>query len=380
MAERASQQVAATESSGDDTFRRAQELVANAQHVLITGRICSVQTARSAVRLAQKIGATIDCAEDGILFRNIEAIQRAGANTISIAEARDITNAFVVIGDDRLLAAFPKLPESLHRDAQSPLQSTGNQTVILIGHWSEAALIAWRAAGFSAWTIPCAIESIPTALAQTTRMKTDSQSDLVQTLLTSRYTTVVWSAAFLDGEYPDLWCERLWQWIASRNESSRCSGLALSNFDGTFQQTCTWLTGFPGRVLFDGDYAAYDVNRNSYRTWLKQHSNEATCASSVVICIDESASDTPFSLDCQSINTVHICSSNTAFVNASHSRVVSLPAAVAGLDSASDMFRADQSILVRVGPACAERMGAPKSQSGVSPSASLWLDRLCEAC
>lgn len=380
LSSRASKNVV-SEPDAQEGIRDAIQLLAGAEHILITGRICSVQTARSAVRLAQKLGATIDCAENGALFRNIEAVQRSGANTISISEARDLSNTLIVIGDDRLLDAFPLLPESLCRGSSSPLYASVPQNVVLIGQWGESALGKWRAAGFHAWTVPCAIQSIPTALAQTTRMPMTSESELVKTILSSKYTTVVWSAAFLEMDHPDLWCENLWQWIANRNEEkTRCSGLVLSNFDGTFQQACTWLTGFPGRIRFDGEHTKYDLRRNDYRVWIQQYARESTKAKSLVICIDESASESPFALDLRALNTINISVQPRVTDVSTLSHSVSLRCAVAGIQTTCDMFRADQNILVRVDSPQTERESAPSRSAEFNPPAAWWLDRLWKAC
>ena len=69
---------ATSEKSSTDHMEAATKLLQSAEHILITGRIVSVQTARSAIGLARRLNATVDCAEGGHAFKNILSIQRNG--------------------------------------------------------------------------------------------------------------------------------------------------------------------------------------------------------------------------------------------------------------------------------------------------------------
>jgi len=186
---------------------------------------------------------------------------------------------------------------------------------------------------------------------------------LFERMRNANYTTVVWSAENLRMAQADLWVERLLQWIAGRNETNRCAALPWTSTDGTFQQVCTWLTGFPGRVAFRNGVPSYDPHKNKYEQWM-----ECTAVGphddSVIILVDETVNSLPFLEQHQS---QAVQRSSVFELTPSSAR---FPTKVAGLEENADMFRADQCLLARV-----EATTYPRS---FSKSASDWLEELSE--
>jgi formylmethanofuran dehydrogenase subunit B len=332
----------------------------SAKRILITGRIACVQTARAAIELASRYNATIDCSERGYVFRNVQAIQRNGMNSVSLAEARDHADLLIIIGDDSLLERCPRMPFALKNDSKA------TRTVLLLGQFGADSVLAWRSAGFDTWTVPCQLESVPAALAQWSRWRemsdhSPSTGKLEDALSNAQYTSVIWLAASLRVEQPDLWVERLLAWIAGQNELTRCAGLPWSTHDGTFQQVCTWLTGFPGRVRFQDGEPTYDTYTNSYERWIESSSDASD--ESVVVVIDETVPTSEF--------VSELATGRGAGVSMVELSAVSerFPTAVAGAEVVADMFRADQTLLARVHPTC-------DLNSMKTASAAEWLDRL----
>lgn len=330
-----------------DRLEIAKESLRQAKRILVTGRIASVATARAAVAFAVKHNATIDCAESGHVFKNALAIQRSGLNSVSLAEARDHSDLFIVVGNDSMQASIPRMPFALRTGSPRP------QTVLLLGEFSVSASEAWRHAGFDTWSVPCAIASIPSALSQWSRWSDGNPggsvspksltSPLFERMAQAQYTTVVWSAENLQIDHADLWVERLLQWIASRNEMSRCAALPWASMDATFQQVCTWLTGFPGRVVFRNGIPHYDPKSNSYEQWIARTTNDSG-PGTLIVLIDETVVKTPFvnpmELQAASVNTVIELTGNSE----------RFPTAIAGVETSADMFRADQTLLAHVSP------------------------------
>lgn len=346
-------------------LQSANESLRRAKRILVTGRVSSVATARSAVAFAARFNATLDFAEFGNVFKNVLAMQRVGMNSVSLAEARDRTDQFIVIGDDTILQTVPRMPIAL-----SSGESRG-QTVLLLGDFSMASHAAWRNAGFDVWSVKCDLKSVPSALAQWSKWSDDLQSDspnskslvspLFQRMANADYTTILWCAENLRIEQADLWVERILQWIASRNEKTRCAALPWSSFDGTFLQVCTWLTGFPGRVSFRNGEPKYDPLRYSYECWLKQTQGSSD-PESVVVLVDETIAAnsflTPLARKLLGNNVVIEMTGSSA----------QFPTSIAGLETTADMFRADQTVLARVSPC--------SMQKGIAKPASYWLEGL----
>jgi formylmethanofuran dehydrogenase subunit B len=355
-----------------DHLTNALQLLSQAKRVLVTGRIASVQTARAATRLAAKLNATLDCAIDGHAFKNIAAIQRFGLNAISIAEARDHSDMFIVAGDDGLLDQCPRMPTALRGS------STSKQTVLLLGQFSQSSIDAWSHSGFDVWSIPCQIQDIPHALQQWYRWSNenadggidilspfDSEStcvELFRSMSIARYTTVLWSAQNIVLDQADLWVERMLQGIATRNETKRCGALMWSALDGTFQQVCTWLTGFPGRVVFRDQVPNYDPTTHEVNRWLEGCASDCP-QDSVMIRIDETVciESNPQLIERDKrfeIIDISVCSK-------------AFPTLAAGVEATADMFRADQTLLAHV-----ERT-LPCKHERVQ-SAAFWLEKLSQ--
>lgn len=364
-----------SKTSDSSTFVRT---IHESRRVLITGRITSVQTARAAVTLGAKLDATIDCAWQGHAFKNIAAIQRFGMNSVSIGEVRDHSDLIVVIGDDAIFENCPRMATAL----SGP--NVSEQSVLLLGNFSQGAFNDWTEAGFEAWSIPCQVSDVPKALSQWFRkacagyqsnssdpsILNDDDADpsegciepLFRKMANAGYTTFIWSAQNLNMINADLWVERMMQFIAGRNETHRCAGLPWGAQDGTFQQVCTWLTGFPGRIAFQNGTPIYDPIENCAERWIKKAASNAS-VKSLVIHVDETAEETsrwPFDREeiPSNIGRIDISRSSRDF-----------PTLVAGAEFAADMFRADQTVLAHVKP-----IQEPKSTK--ARSAAHWLEFL----
>ncbi len=334
-------------AASDDWLKEAIQLLRSAKRILVMGRIASVESARAVLAFASKHNATVDCAESGHVFKNVLAIQRSGLNSVSLAEARDHSDLFIVVGDDSMMAAVPRMPFALSNCRP------GQQTALLLGDFSIAATEQWKKAGFDIWSVPCEWSSIPSALAHWSRWSesTDSKpsndatstNQLFERLARARYTTVVWSAETLQIDQADLWVERMLQWIASRNEDTRCAALPWTSLDGTFQQVCTWLTGFPGRIAFRDGVPEYDPNRSSYEQWIAR-TPIGKGHESVIVWIDETVASAPF------WNPKTMQDSDNCKIIELSTKSEKFPTAIAGLEIAADMFRADQTLLAHVRP------------------------------
>ncbi len=348
-----------------DRLAIAKESLRLSKRILVTGRIASVATARAAVAFAVKHNATIDCAESGHVFKNALAIQRSGLNSVSLAEARDHSDIIIVLGNDSMLSAVPRMPFALRTGSPRP------QTALLLGEFNVAATEAWRQAGFDTWSVPCAIGSIPSALSQWSRWSYGNPggslsaksltNPLFEQLARAQYTTVLWSAENLQIDQADLWVERLLQWIAGRNDIGRCAALPWASMDATFQQVCTWLTGFPGRVVFRNGVPGYDPQNNSYEQWIARTTVDSS-PGTLIVLIDETVAATPFVdpmvMQAAGVNTVIELTGNSE----------RFPTAIAGVETSADMFRADLTLLAHVFPS--------SSLDSSVKSAATWLERL----
>ncbi|MDZ4848351.1 MAG: hypothetical protein SGI77_03590 [Pirellulaceae bacterium] len=322
------------ETTFDEAISFANQLLADRNRSHISGAIRSVEAARAVLALASRVGAYVDPTGSDDAFKTILAIQRQGMMTASMSEVRFRSDCIVLIGDDRLLQSFPRLIEILLQRPKSSPQ-IARRRIIALGPWTSEVVARLRNAGLDVSTIDIQVLSIPQSLFQWSRCNEESMtksSNLVSRwLCEARYLSLVWSATIIDQPQADLWVERLFQWIVQRNNSHRCVGLPLSGGYVTFQQVCTWITGFPGRVLVDGDAFTYDPYRNllSDQAIVRLHIDETTIA-------DESAAGRQ--------------QSTIVIAPKLHERNpmprVFIPCSVAGIDQPATFFRADAAVAI----------------------------------
>ena len=356
---------------------RAKQWIDHSQSVMITGRIASVDSARSALAFAKNVGGVIDCSDREVTMDVASAMSKTGACSISIAEVRDLSNVIIVLGDDGLLDRFPNLASCLAKRVGAP-------GIVLLGEQSSKSLDEWKRFFPNTLAIECAIDRIPEALHSFFALPFDSLTgnhslrsdshELFQQLHEANYISLVWAPNSL-GAWTDesggrsLWIERLQEHQVEWNEKRRIGSLALSGQDSVFQQVCLWTTGYPGRVSFSNDCIDFDPSRNAVSRWIAENKN---ASNALLIEIDETAHIVNDWLDSQmkGFQGKRIIAS---FSNRSETKenysVIHLPSQIAGFDRPADLLRADQTVLARV-------LVTQPTRSASARSLSQWMEAL----
>jgi formylmethanofuran dehydrogenase subunit B len=352
----------------DDLLINIRKKLIASTNILLTGRIFSVETSRTVLALARTLGASLDASELGWAMNNALATAKNGAFTTSLADARATSQTFIVLDDGSLLDRFPRLPHLLCESIQG---QTDPRTVLLLGTPTEATKEAWASLFPNTWSVHGSMEQFPTTLNQWTSTRNspdpeDSTPWLVD-LKSSTYTSVVWSPGSLSVSQSDLWIEDLMHWIRMQNEETRCSSLTLSGLEATFQQACTWTTGFPGRIRFRDEVPLFEPTESNYLSWIDRYRHDPRAS---IVCIDESARTEPF----LSKNTTESFAGTIVEIHGNRLEVdqeflqMRLPTRTAGFDMNATLSRADQVVMAFVA-----------SQSSTAedwPTPSEWLTRL----
>jgi hypothetical protein len=340
-------------SPWESTLDEAKMRLAKTTDLLVTGRMRSVDSSRGALRIAQRYKALLDPWESEAAFEGITAFQRVGASTVSLAEARDISELLIVVGGDPLIEDYPRLPAALARGTSIP--------VLLLGPWSHAGCKPWLDAGFQVLAIDTEISNIPRSLAEASACGSIGpwESEASRWLHRSGYTTALWSMKHLNIEQGDLWYESMMEWIARENETRRVGALVWSDLESTFHQVCTWWTGFPARIRFGEDRCGensvlYDPSRFTAQRWIDSHpethlasslsspKDSRRNSSSLILWIDDSFEDLPTAV----FESGHPCIAISPRAPRSDTTTLWLPSLPSGLGCKSEMFRGDHAILV----------------------------------
>jgi formylmethanofuran dehydrogenase subunit B len=338
-----------SQSKIDEIVESLRRRLVESTSILMTGRIYSVETSRAVLQSARSLEASLDASELGWAINNAFATARNGAFTTSLADSRATSQTFIVLDDGSLLDRFPRLPHALCLCSGDQKDS---RTVLLLGSPTSAAIETWTARFPNTWSVPCAMEHVTNALNQWTshrkHLADNTSSSWLDDLRASTYTSILWSPACLSSvSQPDLWIEDLMHWIRSQNEETRCSSLTLSGLDSTFQQVCTWTTGFPGRIRFRNENTIFEPMESNYLSWINRQCNDPNA---LIVSVDESVKAKPFlpkSVLDSFAGTIVELHGRSLEVNQNGSRV-RLPIRTAGYEMDATISRADQVVMAFV--------------------------------
>jgi formylmethanofuran dehydrogenase subunit B len=358
---------------------QANKWISEASSIMLTGRISSVESARAVIDFARKHDATIDFSDQGATMDMALATSRIGGVTVSLAEARDLSDVVFILGDDSLSELFPNLPIILSKPGRKPV-------VVLHGQHSDRNEARWRDQFDEVWRIDCPVRRIPTALdsffslhymqsyEDTISQQFPPTSPLLKRLHAANYISLIWSPRSLDPATRSLWIERLLEHQTKWNKTRRVGSLGLAGQDSVFQNVCLWTTGYPGRVSFQADSVEYDPIVNNVSRWIAEHRQ---APNALLIELDETAhkdndwqSSLTKSFQGRRIVAVPRSRDNLpdnapeALRNSLHFEIQ-----IAGVDRPADMLRADQVVMARVAPMW-------ESFPEKSPAISQWLEEV----
>ena len=235
----------------------AARLLSRAKSPVIAGLASDAAGIRQAVRLAARLGASVDHLAAEHALRNFSAMRDAGWMIASPAELRRRADLIVLLGP-QIHDAWPGLAGFLADAGQRP-------AIVCIGcgafarQLSDVGLTVERH-NVSADALPGLIAALrarhasrPIGAAGLSARAIDA---IVARMKSARFGVAIWSALGLD----TLEIEMLSGLIKDLNAKTRFSGLPLpgpANVAGS-AQTLGWLTGFPARVGFGRGYAEHD--------------------------------------------------------------------------------------------------------------------------
>jgi len=249
------------ETSLDHALARAAEVLRPARRPLVAGLGSDAAGIRSALRLADRIGAGVDHLHGAAGMRNAAVVQTSGWITTTLAEARNRADLWILAGSD-VGRRYPRFLERIAWPGEALFEPPPSQRrVVFIGPEASAANLP---ADDRIERIPCAQDRIgevfaalraleaglPLFEAEPGGVPAQRLRALAERLPQAGYGVIAWDAGELDFPGGDLAVEAITGLIDQLNAETRWAGLPLGGRDGatTFGQACTWQTGFPGRV------------------------------------------------------------------------------------------------------------------------------------
>jgi len=229
---------------------------------------------RSALSLADKVGASLDHMNAYSSFRNTLVIQNSGWQVTTLTEVRNRVDLLLIIGTD-IVSHNPRFFERNIWNEESMFgQDTNSREIVYLGGRSieTAAGISPKGKNQLCYlAIQHAYQKSsllygPLSLEKTTGKRnlqelklTDLQS-LAERLKAAKYSVVTWIASDLNFKHAELTIQNITELVIKLNEKTRSSGLPLGGSDGDYSvnQVSTWASGYPIRNRFTRHYPEYD--------------------------------------------------------------------------------------------------------------------------
>ena len=258
--------------SNDEASNYAKRLLSQSKETIIYNSSSDVNITRELLHSASKINAIIDHANSPIFLKNVGIFQRRGYMATSLTEIKNKSDV-VILFSNKILNTYPRLLEKFLVPKNSFSINSKNKKIYIIGdkksNVADCKLKDKRITfiEFNNKNIPLLLDSL---------MKKENISELNNTIFSklsndiikSKYLSVLWATS----EYSaykecDQIIHKISDYVVAINEKTRAGCLCLAGNDGDVSaiQTLGWMTGFPSRIKFTGNYFEYDKDTNNAR-------------------------------------------------------------------------------------------------------------------
>lgn len=257
--------------SEQQALDKAAALLRAAKLPLINGLIADVQACREAVALTEKLSGVLDHANGRSIRKSVAVMQRIGEVKTTLAEVRNRADCIVIFGAD-VANRFPRLKQRiLSPDKTLGSGNTDNKKIfVLDASKDDATHIETDNNVTTIYLNYPKLESVIYRFQEVvTRPKeyfiehnaeTDPEHDkdtqqlfnILDTILSSQYTTLIWSVSDFNQESAEHTVQALTESIKTLMKTIRCVGLPLggSKAEITASQVATWQTGVPLPVSY----------------------------------------------------------------------------------------------------------------------------------
>ena len=277
--------IAGKPASEEQALKKAAELLNSARQPLVSGLIADVQACREAIALTEKLGGVIDHANGSTIRKSTAVMQRIGEVKTTLAEVKNRADCIVIFGEN-VTNKFPRLMQRILSPKKTlGVENTNNKKIFILDVAEDGIMHCKTENNIMHVKLNYPLlESIIYRFQEVvTRPKeyfiehnaeNDPEHDqdtkqlfsILDTILTSQYTTLIWSVSNFNNESAEHTVQALTESIKTLMKKVRCVGLPLSGSQAeiTANQVVTWQTSVPlpisyangtpvhNPVLFDG--------------------------------------------------------------------------------------------------------------------------------
>ena len=314
-----------------------QNLINSSNETILVNHSSDVNITREILGSASKINGIVDHANSDKFLKNVALYQRRGYMSTSLTEIKNKSDVILLFSNN-VLHNYPRLIEKVLATANSFSINPKDKKIFIIGnektnkknyHIRDTRITFIDFDNKEALSFLQFLKN----KSKHPRVKNAKSKLLLETIDKSRYLSLLWSTSeFMKYKECDQIIYNISEFITSFNETKRAGCMSLAGNDGDVShvQTLGWITGFPSRVKFTGNYFEYDKDTNNANKLINMNGCD------LVIHIN-AISDKKIYLDKKQKNII-IGHPATKF-NIEPDAFI--PSSVPGIDSQGHVFRTD---------------------------------------
>ncbi len=348
-----SPRIAGKTVSLSEAVNKAADILRGTNQPLFAGLGTEVQGMRSILRLADKVGATLDHMNASSSFRNTLVVQNSGWQVTTLTEVRNRVDLLLVIGTD-IVSHNPRFFERNIWNKESMFdQATNAREVVYLGGQNIDTSAGISPKGAKPTVLPCDLDRLPEVVAalraiisgktliasQIAGINVNDLHSLSDRLKAAKYSVVAWISGDLNIAHAELTIQTITEMVIKLNAKTRSSGLPLGGSEGDYSvnQTSTWTSGYPVRSRFTRKHPEYDPHHFSAKKILENEEADA------LLWISEFNPEK--TAPHVSIPKIVIGHANMQANDAD----LFIPVSTAGIDHTGTIFRVDSSVSLPLG-------------------------------
>ncbi len=230
-------------------YQYSRQLIKESKETIFLNSSVDVNITREALSAASKVNGIIDHINSSIFLKNISIYQRRGYIATSLTEIKNKSDVIIVFSNN-LFKTYPRLMEKYLATNDSFSINPKNKKIYVIGKQ---------------------ISNKKDCGSKDKRITyIDFNNKNISELLTSiedcKYLSVLWATSEFNGyKKCDEIIYNISAYVVSLNKTMRAACLSLAGNDGdvSFSQTLGWMSGFPSRIKFTGNFFEYDKDSHN---------------------------------------------------------------------------------------------------------------------
>ena len=246
-------------------YQYSRQLIKESKETIFLNSSVDVNITREALSAASKVNGIIDHVNSSIFLKNISIYQRRGYMATSLTEIKNKSDVIIVFSNN-LFKTYPRLMEKYLATNDSFSINPKNKKIYVIGKQTSNK----KDCDFKDKRITYIdfnnknISELLTSFANkknTTSISNKIFNKLLTSIENCKYLSILWATSEFNGyKECDEIIYNISAYVVSLNKTMRAACLSLAGNDGdvSFSQTLGWMSGFPSRIKFTGNFFEYD--------------------------------------------------------------------------------------------------------------------------